>query len=195
MSQCEGPDCTHSSHKGENRKSKPSEMDSHGMAMLIARERANQRPLTVAEAESLALMTPEGREEFLEERRKKYAAAVGVSPRDCFTGEFTVNTATAGQVINIAVSALRKIGGGSGLGAKLEARQALMQMQKICEENKMIPRAPENKAMTDTQPDPNGPTAPAPAEEAPKPESSSEEKEPAPQADDASAPEPQQGVQ
>ena len=171
MSTCEGPDCTHPIHHVHQTAKKIVDLINESdeaekaverdlkkeLAFLIARERAAARPLTVAEAQGLEGMTPEGREEYLEERAKKYKAAVNLSPRDCFTGEFTVNTATAGQVINIAVSALRKIGGGSGLGAKLEARQALMQMQKICEENKMIPRAPENKSSTDSVPNPNPP--------------------------------------
>lgn len=155
MSQCDGPDCTHHSHnEGLPRaSSKPHDLDSHRMAQLIAQERANQRPLTVAEAEELRILDPKDRAKYLEKRRERYAVAARTAPRDCFTGEFTVNTQTAGAVINVAVSALRKIGYGSGLGAKLEARQALMQMQRICEENqKMIPRAPENKSIESPDP-------------------------------------------
>lgn len=98
---------------------------------IAAEEKKHFRALTQDEYETMKLLTPEQRLEWLEERKKNASAAAKTQPKDLLNGEMQLTVTKANACMNIAIMALKKIGNGAGFAPKLEARAALMGIDAI----------------------------------------------------------------
>lgn len=98
---------------------------------IAAEEKKHFRALTQDEYETMKLLTPAQRLEWLEERKKNASAAAKTQPKDILNGEMKLTVAKANACMDIAIMALKKIGNGAGFSPKLEARAALMGIDAI----------------------------------------------------------------